>query len=119
MAAGGGGLWENGAAELMIGAQTQGLLEREGWRSQIQPTAAAKKKKKPGSIEIFTVWAFQGEKVNVNMCVKVSVCVCASPLASSELAAVFHNGTETGGRWGTDWLNLHIATQNLQTPPYT
>lgn len=37
------GLWENEAAELMIGAQTQGLLEREGWHSQIQPTAAAKK----------------------------------------------------------------------------
>lgn len=105
------GLWESEAAELMIGPQTQGLLEREGWHSQIQPTAAAKK---PGSTVIFSVCLFQREKVNVNMCVKV--CVCASRLASSELAAVFHNGTEAGGRWGIDWLNPHIATPNQQTP---
>lgn len=92
-AAGGGGLWENEAAELMIGAQTQSLLER----AMMQPNPAnCCCKKKPGSAVIFSVCAFQREKVNVNMCVKV--CVCASRLASSGLAVVFHNGTEAGGR---------------------
>lgn len=104
------GLWESEAAELMIGAQTQGLLERVGWYSQIQPTAAAKK---PGSTVIFSVCAFRERKW---MLICVWKCVCASRLASSELAAVFHNGTEAGGRWGIDWLNPHIATQNQQTP---
>lgn len=63
-AAGRGELWENEAAELMIGAQTQLLLER----AMMQPNPAnCCKNKKPGRTVIVSVCAFQKEKVNVNV----------------------------------------------------
>lgn len=119
-------------ARLTHGPQVEGILgERDSWADDWCSNSRALRKrgltqanpanccckKKPGSAVIFSVCAFQREKVNVNMCVKV--CVCASRLASSGLAVVFHNGTEAGGRWGIDWLNPHIATQNQQTPLHT
>ncbi len=65
------GLWESEAAELMIGAQTQGLLEREGWHSQIQPTAAKKK-----LVALwFSVCVHFRERKWMLMCVCVCVCV--------------------------------------------